>query len=85
MSKKWRWRFLKSVVFYCVAFSSAVVIAGLFVCWRKGFDPSSIVSTALMFFGGELLLSCLTKILERKESKTNERETDEADGESAVR
>lgn len=69
MSKKWKWRFLKSVVFYCVAFSSAVVIAGLFVCWRKGFDPSSIVSTALMFFGGELLLSCLTKILERKEKK----------------
>ena len=62
MSKKWRWRFLKSVVFYCVAFSSAVVIAGLFVCWRTGFDPTGVVTAAIGFFGAELALSCLTKI-----------------------
>ena len=76
MSKKWRWRFLKSVVFYCVAFSSAVVIAGLFVCWRTGFDPTGVVTAAIGFFGAELALSCLTKIFADKGEKRNESKLD---------
>ena len=72
MSKKKRWRFLKTIVTYCIAFSSAVVVAGLIICGKVGCDPSSVVSSALLFFGGELLMSCLTKITEPKEKNKND-------------
>ena len=62
-------RYLKKVVLYCIAFTSLVVVAGLVVCWRTGFDPTGIVSAALAFFGAELALSCLTKIFGGKENK----------------
>ena len=62
-------RYLKKVVLYCIAFTSLVVVAGMAVCWRTGFDPTGIVSAALAFFGAELALSCLTKIFDGKEKK----------------
>ena len=73
-------RYLKKVVLYCIAFTSLVVVAGLVVCWRTGFDPTGIVSAALAFFGAELALSCLTKIFADKGEKKNESTLDaEAD------
>ena len=62
-------RYLKKVVLYCIVFTSLVVVAGLVVCWRTGFDPTGIVSDALAFFGAELALSCLTQIFGGKENK----------------
>ena len=73
-------RYLKKVVLYCIVFTSLVVVAGLVVCWRTGFDPTGIVSAALAFFGAELALSCLTKIFADKGEKRNESKLDaEAD------
>ena len=73
-------RYLKKVVLYCIAFTSLVVVAGLVVCWRTGFDPTGIVSAALAFFSAELALSCLTKIFSDKGDKRNESKLDaEAD------
>ena len=73
-------RYLKKVVLYCIAFTSLVVVAGLVVCWRTGFDPTGVVSAALAFFGAELALSCLTKIFADKGDKKNESKLDaEAD------
>ena len=69
-------RYLKKVVLYCIAFTSLVVVAGLVVCWRTGFDPTGIVSAALAFFGAELALSCLTKIFADKGEKKNESKLD---------
>ena len=69
MSKMKKIRYLKKVVLYCIGFASAVVGAGLFVCWRQGFDPTGIVAAAITFFGAELGLACLTKIFgERNEN-----------------
>ncbi|RKJ75321.1 hypothetical protein D7X33_17630 [Butyricicoccus sp. 1XD8-22] len=62
MSKKNKIRYLKKVVLYCIGFASAVVGAGLFVCWRQGYDPTGIVAAAITFFGAELGLACLTRI-----------------------
>ena len=73
-------RYLKKVVLYCIAFTSLVVVSGLVVCWRTGFDPTGVVSAALAFFGAELALSCLTKIFADKGEKRNESKLDaEAD------
>ena len=41
----------KKVVLYCIAFTSLVVVAGLVVCWRTGFDPTGVVTAAIGFFG----------------------------------
>ena len=65
-------RCLKEVVLYCIAFTSVVVVAGLVVCWRTGFDPTGVVTAAIGFFGAELALSCLTKIFADKGEKKNE-------------
>ena len=73
-------RYLKKVVLYCIAFTSVVVVAGLVVCWRTGFDPTGVVTAAIGFFGAELALSCLTKIFADKGEKKNESKLDaEAD------
>lgn len=73
-------RYLKKVVLYCIAFTSLVVVAGLVVCWRTGFDPTGVVTAAIGFFGAELALSCLTKIFSDKGEKQNESKLDaEAD------
>ena len=73
-------RYLKKVVLYCIAFTSLVVVAGLVVCWRTGFDQTGVVTAALTFFGAELALSCLTKIFADKGEKRNESKLDaEAD------
>ena len=73
-------RYLKKVVLYCIAFTSLVVVAGLVVCWRTGFDPTGVVTAAIGFFGAELALSCLTKIFADKGEKKNESKLDtEAD------
>lgn len=73
MNQKNKLRYLKKVIIYCLAFISAVVGAGLFVCWRGGHDPSGIVAAAIAFFGGELALACVTKIFDGRNSK-NENE-----------
>ena len=75
-------RYLKKVVLYCIAFTSLVVVAGLVVCWRTGFDPTGVVTAAIGFFGAELALSCLTKIFAdnkggNKREHQLETETDE--------
>lgn len=62
MTKKTKIRYLKKVVLYCIGFASVVVAAGLFVCWRQGYDPTGIVTACITFFGAELGLACLTKI-----------------------
>lgn len=73
-------RYLKKVVLYCIAFTSLVVVAGMAVCWRTGFDPTGVVTAAIGFFGAELALSCLTKIFADKGEKQNESKLDaEAD------
>ena len=81
MNKRDKMRYLKKVVLYCLAFTSVVVIAGLVICWRTGFDPTGVVTAAIGFFGAELALSCLTKIFADKGDKRNENqletETDE--------
>ena len=81
MNKRDKMRYLKKVVLYCLAFTSLVVMAGLVICWRTGFDPTGVVTAAIGFFGAELALSCLTKIFADKGDKRNENqletETDE--------
>ena len=73
-------RYLKKVVLYCIAFTSLVVVAGLVVCWRTGFDPTGVVTAAIGFFGAELALSCLTKIFADKGGNKRENQLEaEAD------
>lgn len=64
-------RYLKKMVTYCVGFSTCVVVCALGICLWRGYDPSAIVSSALMFFGGELCLSCLTRIFAKEDRKKN--------------
>lgn len=78
-------RYLKKVVTFCLAFPAAFGVGGLFVCWKYGLDPTGIVQAVITAYTVELGLSCITRALDRKEERINERETDEADGESAVR
>lgn len=72
MNEKSKTRYLKKIVLYCLMFISAVVLGGLFVCWRVDADPTGVVQAAIAFFGVELLLMCLIKLLgDKKEDKTN--------------
>lgn len=66
MNKRSRWRFLKTVVMFCLAFPAAVGTGGLSICWRYGLDPTGIVQAVVTAYTVELGLSCITRALDTK-------------------
>ena len=55
--------FAKAMVLHCVACGTAVSFYALRILSRTGHDGSGLLAVILGFFGGELLLLCLKKIL----------------------
>ena len=69
ISKKSKMRFSKWVVIYCVAIGTIITAAALIISYRAGSITSGIISALLAFWGGELMLVCLTKVLEAEKPK----------------
>lgn len=55
--------FAKLMVLHCVACGTAASFYALRILSRTGHDVSTLLTVILGFFGGELLLLCLKKIL----------------------
>lgn len=55
--------FAKAMVLHCVACGTAASFYALRILSRTGHDGSGLLAVILGFFGGELLLLCLKKIL----------------------
>lgn len=55
--------FAKVMVLHCVACGTAASFYALRILSRTGHDGSGLLAVILGFFGGELLLLCLKKIL----------------------
>ena len=55
--------FAKLMVLHCVACGTAASFYALRILSRTGHDASTLLTVILGFFGGELLLLCLKKIL----------------------
>lgn len=55
--------FAKVMVLHCVACGTAASFYALRILSRTGHDASGLLAVILGFFGGELLLLCLKKIL----------------------
>lgn len=51
--------FSNAVIVYCIAYMSIYLIACLAVLVKTNTNPSTCVTVAGSFFGGELLLVCL--------------------------
>lgn len=58
--------FGKVTVIYCVGFGSIASLWALRILSRTGNDPAALLGVILAFFGGELLILCLKKILGEK-------------------
>lgn len=58
--------FSKVTVIYCVGFGSIASLWALRILSRTGNDPAALLGVILAFFGGELLILCLKKILGEK-------------------
>lgn len=58
--------FAKVMVFHCVLCGTAFSYYALRIMSRTGNDPAALLGVILAFFGGELLLLCLKKILGEK-------------------
>lgn len=58
--------FGKLVVLWCILFGTAASAYALRVLARTGHDPAALLGVILAFFGGELLILCLKKILGEK-------------------
>lgn len=58
--------FGKAVVGWCVACGTAFSLYALRILSRTGHDPSALLGVILAFFGGELLILCLKKIMGEK-------------------
>ena len=69
VSRLWAWLrgiphlFAKLMVLHCVTCGTAASFYALRILSRTGHDPTGILAVILGFFGGELLLLCLKKIL----------------------
>lgn len=59
--------FGKLVVIHCVACATAASAYALRILSRTGRDPAALLGVILAFFGGELLILCLKKVLGERE------------------
>ena len=55
--------FAKAMVLHCVAWGTAASAYALRILSRTGHDATGLLAVILGFFGGELLLLCLKKVL----------------------
>lgn len=55
--------FGKIVVVWCVLCGTAASAYAMRILSRTGHDPAALLGVILAFFGGELLILCLKKIL----------------------
>lgn len=58
--------FSKVMVIWCVLCGTAASAYALRILSRTGHDPAALLGVILGFFGGELLILCLKKILGEK-------------------
>ena len=58
--------FGKIVVVWCVLCGTAASAYAMRILSRTGHDPAALLGVILAFFGGELLILCLKKILGEK-------------------
>lgn len=58
--------FSKLVVAWCIACGTVASGYALRIMSRTGHDPAALLGVILAFFGGELLILCLKKILGEK-------------------
>lgn len=63
MTKKKRHQFSRIVVAYCVVMGTIITGVALGVCYIGGEISGSLVTALLAFWGGELLLLCLKRVL----------------------
>ena len=54
------------MVLWCVFCGTAASAYALRILSRTGHDPAALLGVILAFFGGELLIMCLKKILGEK-------------------
>ena len=69
MTKKSKMRFSKWIVLYCVLIGTIITGAALIISYRAGEVTSGVITALLTFWGGELMLLCLTKVLGDKPQK----------------
>ncbi len=55
--------FAKAMVLHCVFWGTAASFYALRILSRTGHDATGLLAVILGFFGGELLLLCLKKVL----------------------
>lgn len=60
--------FSKAVVAYCIIITTIITAAVLVISWRTGGIETGTVSALLAFWGGELLLLCLKRVLSGKDT-----------------
>ncbi len=58
--------FGKLMVVWCVLCGTAASAYALRILSRTGHDPAALLGVILAFFGGELLIMCLKKVLGEK-------------------
>ncbi len=61
MKEQTKARFLKSIVWTCIRFTMAVIVACYVAAWF-GVDTDSVLTHTCTVFGGELLLSAVLKL-----------------------
>ena len=73
-------RFSRRVVVFCIAFITAYVITTMAMFWATGTEPSTLHKYVFGFFGGELMLLCVKRILGVKTQTQEAPQTSEETG-----
>ena len=87
MKAKDKRRFSNAIIVYCIAYMSVYLWRCLDIITTTDVNPSTCVTVAGGFFGGELLAVCLAYVFSRKKTDGTQRDTQEqesrADGSSS--
>ena len=64
--------FMKSIVVFCIGYAVYITQRSLSICEATGFSPEGVYAAAIAFFGAELIMTMVKKILtKRKEDDNN--------------
>lgn len=73
MNNKAKTRFMKMVVWFCIAFTALVIVACYVASWF-GVDTDSVLTHTCAVFGGELLLTVVLRLLEKEDATQKKKE-----------
>ena len=63
--------FMKSIVVFCLGYAVYLTQKSLNICEMTGISPEGVYAAAIAFFGAELIMTMVKKIISKRKGEDN--------------